>query len=254
MPKKDVQQICLNGHQITDTYHLMPDMRKNFCAICGAKTITKCLNCNSDIPGRLNYSGTSFGNAESIPRHCENCGTAFPWTEKQNKKLHENIIKLALQKHKSTSLDLVRNICSRFHIVASQLKIRHASRLAFEIQDEYDVQDLLLALLKIFFDDIRPEEWTPSYAGKCSRADFLLKKEQIVIEVKKTRKGLGARELGDELIIDAERYKSHPNCKVLYCFVYDPDGKITNQEGFERDLSRKDDNFNLLVHVVPKGY
>ena len=40
----------------------------------------------------------------------------------------------------------------------------------------------------LYFDDIRAEEWTPSYAGKCARVDFLLKNEKIVIEVKKTRK------------------------------------------------------------------
>jgi hypothetical protein len=34
------------------------------------------------------------------------------------------------------------------------------------LKDEYDVQDLLYALLRIFFDDVRPEEWTPSFAGK----------------------------------------------------------------------------------------
>ena len=57
-----------------------------------------------------------------------------------------------------------------------------------EIKDEYDVQDLLNALLRLNFDDVRPEEYTPSYAGSSTRVDFLLKKEKIVIEVKKTRK------------------------------------------------------------------
>jgi len=53
-------------------------------------------------------------------------------------------------------------------------------------------------LLKIYFDDIRTEEWTPSRAGKASRMDFLLKKEKCVIEVKKTRKTLKGKEVGDE--------------------------------------------------------
>ena len=76
---------------------------------------------------------------------------------------------------------------SHFHIVVRQLRTRHDDRKTFEVNDEYDVQDLLHALLKIHFDDIRVEEWTPSYAGSCARMDFLLKKEQIVIEVKHTR-------------------------------------------------------------------
>lgn len=43
------------------------------------------------------------------------------------------------------------------------------------LEDEYDVQDLPHALLLLYFDDVRAEEWTPSYAGKSARMDFLLK-------------------------------------------------------------------------------
>ena len=42
------------------------------------------------------------------------------------------------------------------------------------MEDEYDVQDLFHALLTIYFEDIRKEEWSPSYAGGASRMDFLL--------------------------------------------------------------------------------
>ena len=69
-------------------------------------------------------------------------------------------------------------------MVARQLVRRHQDRSTLLIEDEYDVQDLLHSLLSIFFDDIRPEEWTPSYAGKSSRVDFFLKPHGIVIELK----------------------------------------------------------------------
>ena len=39
--------------------------------------------------------------------------------------------------------------------------------------NEYDVQDLLHALLRPWVQDVRPEEYTPSYAGKSTRMDFL---------------------------------------------------------------------------------
>jgi hypothetical protein len=55
-------------------------------------------------------------------------------------------------------------ICDRFHEVARQLTHRRENRGTLEIKDEYDVQDLLHALLHIHVDDIRPEEWTPSDA------------------------------------------------------------------------------------------
>ena len=110
----------------------------------------------------------------------------------------------------------------RFHKVARQLRTRHANRETLDIKDEYDVQDLLHALLYLCFDDVRAEEWTPSYAGGAVRADFLLKESKTFIEVKKTRSSLTTKELGEELIIDCEKYKTHPDCEKLYCFIYDP--------------------------------
>ena len=103
--------------------------------------------------------------------------------------------------------------------------------------DEYDVQDLLRALLALYFDDVRPEEWTPSYAGGASRMDFLLKRESVVIEVKKTRPGLTDKEVGDQLIIDSQRYKINQDCRHLICFVYDPEFRMVNPEALANDLS-----------------
>ncbi len=103
------------------------------------------------------------------------------------------------------ALTIIELICSRFHSVARQLRSRRQSRPTLETDDEYDVQDLLHAILRLFFDDIRAEKWTPSYAGGSSRMDFLLKTEQIVIEVKKVRKGLEDRKLGEELIVDISK-------------------------------------------------
>ena len=136
-------------------------------------------------------------------------------------------------------LDQLENICRKFHVVARTLRSRHADRATFEVDDEYDVQDLLNALLRLHFGDVRPEEWTPSYAGKASRVDFLLKNERIVIEVKKTRKGLGAKEVGDQLLIDIGRYKVHPDCNKLICFVYDPEGRVANPKGVIRDIEEE---------------
>lgn len=110
------------------------------------------------------------------------------------------------------------------------------------------------SLLHIHFDDIRPEEWTPSYAGGGSRVDFLLKNEQIIIEIKKTRDSLKAKQVGEQLIVDIQRYQTHPDCKKLICFVYDPEGWISNPRGLESDLNRNEDDFTVNVIIVPKGY
>ncbi|HEY6188626.1 MAG TPA: response regulator [Pyrinomonadaceae bacterium] len=151
-------------------------------------------------------------------------------------------------------IQLIELVCSRFHTVARQLHGRYNERSTLIIADEYDVQDLLHSLLRLFFDDIRAEEWTPSYAGGASRVDFLLKQERIVIEVKKTRPNLGAKQVGEQLIIDIARYKAHPDCKTLYCFIYDPEGRIANPQGIENDLSQGDDSFTVKVQITPKNY
>lgn len=150
-------------------------------------------------------------------------------------------------------LELVEHILAKFHLVAHQLRSRHAGRPTLEVNDEYDVQDLMHGLLRIFFEDIRPEEWTPSYAGGSSRMDFLLKAERLVIEVKKSRPTLSVREIGEQLIIDIARYKAHPECDTLICFVYDPEGLVSNPRGLERDLSRKEPQLLVKVLVAPKG-
>ncbi|MEW5683921.1 MAG: hypothetical protein AB1942_03275 [Pseudomonadota bacterium] len=149
-------------------------------------------------------------------------------------------------------LTLIEKICLRFHAVARQLQHRHAGRETISIEDEYDVQDLLHAILRLHFDDIRAEEWTPSYAGGSSRVDFLLKTEEIVVEVKKTRPSMKARELGEQLIIDRARYEVHPNCKALVCFVYDPEGRIGNPVGIERDLEGHSGPLKVRVIIAPR--
>jgi len=146
---------------------------------------------------------------------------------------------------------LLENIFNKFHKVSRQLRTRHASRQTLQITDEYDVQDLLHALLLLHFDDVRPEEWTPSYAGGAVRMDFLLKQEKIVIEVKKTRDSMTSKSLGEELIIDKEKYAEHPDCEKLHCFVYDPEGLLGNPIGIKNDLEKDEGGF-IKVFIRPE--
>ena len=207
----DTQQVCLNGHQQTDSYHGFPAHRRDFCSECGAKTIYMCPNCSNEIKGRYSAPGLISLAEVAIPDYCEYCGEKLPWSAKS--KLTNDA--LAIQDaHKALS-----RLCVRFPLVVRQVRQRHNSRDTLDVGDEYDVQDLLHGLLLLFFDDVRSEEHTPSYAGKATRMDFLLAQESIVIEAKMTRKGLGAKEVGEQLIVDIAHYKQHPKCSTLYCLV-----------------------------------
>ena len=145
----------------------------------------------------------------------------------------------------------LENILNKFTKVARQLNTRHDDRDTLTISDEYDVQDLLHALLLLHFDDVRAEEWTPSYAGGCERMDFLLKDLQTVIGVKKTRPKMTMKSLGEELIIDIEKYKVHPDCKQLYCFVYDPDYILGNPNAIRNDLEKSHEGF-VKIFIRPE--
>jgi hypothetical protein len=165
----------------------------------------------------------------------------------------DGLLTTAPAQQPATALDTVVLLCKRFPVFVRQLGSRREGRPALEIKDEYDVQYLLLALLRLHFDDVRPETWTPSYAGSSSRMDFLLKPEKTVIEVKKTRDTLRDRQVGDQLIIDIDRYGQYPDCQTLVCFVYDADGRLDNPRGLEQDLSGSRNNINVLVLVSPSG-
>lgn len=153
----------------------------------------------------------------------------------------------------ASPVERLRHMAIRLPLVAHQLlsrrQVKGKPRPTLAIEDEYDVQDLLHAILRLEFDDIRPEEWCPSYAGSSKRLDFLLKKEAIVIEVKKTRSGLGQKEVGEQLIIDIANYRKHPHCLHLFCLVWDDVRLISNPEGLRVDLEGSNDGF-VSVSIV----
>lgn len=147
-------------------------------------------------------------------------------------------------------LELVERIARRLPELLIVLRNRQRERPSFVIEDEYDLQDLLHGLLKLHFDDVRAEDFAPERAGGRSRIDFVLKSERLVIEAKMTRAGLVARQVGEQLINDIERYRSHPDCAALLGIVYDPDQRIVNARTLEADLSGTRDGLVVRVVVV----
>ena len=152
---------------------------------------------------------------------------------------------------RQAALHTVLGVLRRFPAIVRELNKRHNGRTPLaDIKDEYDVQDLLRGVLSGLFDDIRDEEYTPSHASLTSRVDLLLKREQIVIEAKMTRVSLGQRKVAEELAIDKELYRSHPDCKTLVCFVYDPARHLNNPTGLEDDLTDHEGHLPTVVVVA----
>jgi hypothetical protein len=144
-------------------------------------------------------------------------------------------------------------LCRRFPLFVGQMQSRQRSRPAIMVDDEYDVQDLLHAILKLHFDDVRAEEVTPSYAGNTSRVDFFLPRERLVVEAKMTRDRLGQREVANELIIDATRYAKMSGVDTLICLVYDPARRCTNPKTLENDVEASGARLKVRAVVCPRG-
>ncbi len=237
---------CERGHFVYSDEQIT----EGFCAICGAVFYRKCAKCGEKLGERFN-SPLYFATDEPVnppdkPGACGKCGQVFPWTIAEKRRAESGC-----PGDTAEALIVVRRICRRFHMFARQLRERHDGRPTLDIENEYDVQDALHALLALHFDDIRPEEWTPSYAGKASRTDFLLKGYDIVLETKMTRRGLADKQLGSELIEDLARYGVMQECRHLICLTYDPDERVRNPEGLRKDLESRIGPPFFELFVVP---
>jgi hypothetical protein len=150
------------------------------------------------------------------------------------------------------AVGLLRKIGNRFHAVARQLRLRHEGRPTLEVEDEYDAQDVVHALLCLEFDEIRRETWQPGYAGGSPHTYFVAPRDRIVIEVKKTRQGVGAKEIAGQLEHDTQYYWTHPDCQTVFCFVYDPEARVGDPYGLEKKLTREVHGQRVEVYISPK--
>ena len=157
---------------------------------------------------------------------------------------------------KPSSLDdLLRIIIRGMPRAMQPLTHRRKGAQPLLFTSEYDIQDLLHAMLRPWISDIRPEEFCPSYAGSNTRMDFLLPAHNLVIETKRVRDKAHASRIGDELIIDIEHYRKHKHANHLWCVIYDPDLFISNPKGIISDLEgeRSTPEGSISIKVVIVG-
>ena len=224
----------------------------------------ECINSNRVMGSFMSRDSEALSGGRIIPSHITTLAGVYAARNilekiKSFSNLVEKIIKQISKKSDMPEESVssrgveyrLEHILNKFHIVSRQLLDRHDSRSTIEIKDEHDVQDLLHALLSVDFEDIRPEEWTPSYAGSSTRVDFLLKQEKIIIEVKIARKRLKDKDIGEQLILDIAHYKTHPDCKQLYCFVYDPELVLLKKVQLVSDLQGVHNGLDVKIFIRP---
>ncbi|MGE3153104.1 MAG: hypothetical protein AB7G48_08150 [Nitrospiraceae bacterium] len=148
-------------------------------------------------------------------------------------------------------LDLVRKVCTRFHAVVRQLRLRGNHRTPLDVQDEQDVQDLLYVLLRYEFDEVAQREWSAGEPTATPRAMSLLPSHHLAVLAGMTKSGIGSREVAERVTADAIAFPATGH-QTLFCFVYDPDGRIGNPRGLEAELTRVSDAQIVEVFIAPK--
>lgn len=152
------------------------------------------------------------------------------------------------------SEDLIRSIFNNFSNSIQKLRNRRKGHADFEINDEYDVQDLLYVILKSVFPNLRDEDPIAKQGAKGTRIDLIIREEEILIEVKMMKKSdSNETNFIEQLKIDIESYHQCVWLKKLFCFVYDPYKKTKDISNFNDLNGTRDKNghkFEVEVIVV----
>jgi len=119
------------------------------------------------------------------------------------------------------------------------LSNRYDHRAPFPVDDEYDMQDLLHALLIPIVPDCVREDPASKVAGKSSKLDFTSKRYRLGIEAKFVRDAKHAPKVREELLIDEATYHTHPFVDTVIAFVFDPRKAMppAGDHAFEADLT-----------------
>lgn len=141
---------------------------------------------------------------------------------------------------------LLREILNNFNKYATESlrRTRGRENQSNKFEDEYDIQDALHSILKLFFTDVRREDYIPSKAGGNSRIDFYLPEISTGIELKFASDKLRDKDIGAQISIDIQRYKGNIQLENLIFFIYDPKSELRNAE------SLKDLKENKGVEII----
>jgi hypothetical protein len=190
-----------------------------------------------EIPGAVHIPGFVPAGRSVPPQFCSSCGAAFPW----NLKTEPNV-----------ALDPMADLekfLRRLPLVIRQLRSRSGNRTPFQVADERDLEDLLRSMLPIFFDVIRPECRTPAYDSG-TRTDFCVKPEEIAITAKRASSKECEILLSEQIQQDVTYYERQGKCKILFSFIYDPEGFLRDPRELELMWSKPQDSLELRCIIA----
>lgn len=216
---RDVMQVCLGGHVITDVLASHPEQGLQHCDRCGAPTISRCPTCGDDLAGAAALPGLSTIGRRQAPQHCASCGAAFPWAQRPE------------PTETADPLELLETVLRRLPHAVRQLRDRHDGRPTVRIVDAFDLEDLLRAILHLHFDDVRRETRTPGYSFG-TRTDFIVGVQRIAVTAKLAKHDVREEELVRQIHEDAAFYEQK-DCRCLVVLIYDPEQVVRDVPQFE---------------------
>jgi hypothetical protein len=231
----DVMQVCRNGHVITERLRTDPEGGLGHCPRCGASTLDRCLTCGQELPSVATIPGLLPIGGRHPPAYCWTCGAPFPWTGKPRPP----------SPGKRAQLE---QLLRQLPLVIRQLRWRQGERVPFRVEDERDLEDLLRALLLLYWDDVRPQTRTPPYAAG-TRTDFLLMPEEWALTVKMVRTPTTELQLAGQLQEDAGYWRGQRTCRTLIAFLYDSEGFLRDPRGLEAACFSQEDGWEMRCVV-----
>jgi len=148
-------------------------------------------------------------------------------------------------------IELLLRICRRLPRSARSLSQRKRNRPNLEVNDEYDVQDLLLAVIRAYFKYAIDEEPVGKVAGgKSSRADFALEDLGVLIEVKYVRRPDDQSRLIKEFAEDLLLYSKWTHLADFVFVIYNSED-LSDPEALDQLAGVHESNGKrFLKHIV----
>lgn len=151
--------------------------------------------------------------------------------------------------------EIVREILNNFsNAIQKIIKNRRKDHPNFEIEDEYDVQDILYVIVKSVFPNLRDEDAIAKVGAKTTKIDLIIREERILVEVKMIKKkDSNETHFIEQLKVDFESYHECVWLRKLFCFVYDPYKKtrdISNFNDLNGDRKKGEHQYNVEVIVA----
>lgn len=192
-----------------------------------------------ELRGAVPVPGLVTTGSMPPPQRCAGCGAAFPWS-----------LAAPTVEDDPDPLAVLDHFLRRLPLAIRQLRSRHGTRPPFRVDDVHDLEDLLRALLPLYFDSVRLECRTPLYSPG-TRTDFILNTEGIAVVAKRATTAARADELAGQWPEDIAYYCRQPRCQTLVGFVYDPEGFI--HESSKWELACSGIHGELMVRCIVAG-